>query len=96
MMINNDLAQKATRWEVTTLGCMFIGYMGFILTRTVLAVASPEMVGDPNLRLDEAGYGDIAAWGMAGMIAVVATLITTWFAFEDYRRFQPRAGKVPV
>jgi len=43
--------------------------MAFILSRTVLAVASPEMIGDPNLDLDEASYGDIAAWGMGGMIA---------------------------
>ena len=42
--------------------------MGFILSRTVLAVASPEMLNDPNLGLDTASYGDIAAWGMAGMI----------------------------
>jgi len=53
MMTNNDLAQKRTHWEFITLGCMFIGYIGFILSRTVLAVAGPEMVNDPNLGLDE-------------------------------------------
>jgi sugar phosphate permease len=47
---------------------MSVGYMAFILARTALPVASPEMVGDPRLALDEASYGDIAAWGMAGMI----------------------------
>jgi len=57
MTTNNDLAQKRTHWEFIALGCMFIGYMGFILSRTVLAVASPEMVNDPNLGLDEASYG---------------------------------------
>ena len=79
-MTNNDLAQKRTRWEIITLGCMFIGYMGFILCRTVLAVASPEMVNDPNLGLDEASYGDIAAWGMAGMITgkLLTGVIADW------------------
>ncbi len=79
-MTNNDLAQKRTRWEIITLGCMFIGYMGFILCRTVLAVASPEMVNDPNLGLDEASYGDIAAWGMAGMIMgkLLTGVIADW------------------
>jgi OPA family glycerol-3-phosphate transporter-like MFS transporter len=59
---------------------MFVGYMGFILSRTVLAVASPEMVNDPNLGLDEASYGDIAAWGMAGMISgkLVTGVIADW------------------
>jgi sugar phosphate permease len=80
MMTNDDLAQKRIRWEIITLGCMFIGYMGFILSRTVLAVASPEMVNDPNLGLDEASYGDIAAWGMAGMIAgkLLTGVIADW------------------
>jgi len=59
---------------------MFIGYMGFILCRTVLPVASPEMVNDPNLGLDEASYGDIAAWGMAGMISgkLLTGVIADW------------------
>ncbi len=68
MINNSDLEKKRTRWEVIILGCMFIGYMAFILSRTALPVASPEMVKDPNLGLDEASYGDIAAWGTAGMI----------------------------
>lgn len=62
------------------------------------------MLNDPNLGLDEASYGDIAGgrmvktWGWQSMIqlflviAVVAILITIWFAFEDYRRFKPTAG----
>jgi OPA family sugar phosphate sensor protein UhpC-like MFS transporter len=68
MTTNSDVAQKRTRWELIILGCMSLGYVAFILSRTALPVASPEMVGDPNLALDEASYGDIAAWGMAGMI----------------------------
>jgi len=69
MIRQNDVAQKTTRWEFIILACMYVGYMAFMLSRTVLAVASPEMLADPTLGLDEASYGDIAAWGMAGMVA---------------------------
>ena len=59
---------------------MFIGYVGFILSRTALPVASPEMLKDPTLGLDEASYGDIAAWGMAGMITgkLLTGVIADW------------------
>ena len=78
---NQTTGQARTRWEFTILASMFVGYMAFILSRTVLAVASPEMVDDPNLELDEAGYGDIAAWGMAGMVAgkLLTGVIADWF-----------------
>ncbi len=77
---NRALAQNRTHWEFTILGSMYVGYMAFILSRTVLAVASPEMINDPNLGLDEASYGDIAAWGMAGMIAgkLLTGVIADW------------------
>ena len=73
-------AVDGRRWELTILGSMFVGYMAYILSRTVLAVASPEMVADPSLGLDEAGYGDIAAWGMAGMVTgkLVTGVIADW------------------
>jgi OPA family glycerol-3-phosphate transporter-like MFS transporter len=79
-MTANDLAQERTRWEFIILACMFVGYMGFILSRTVLSVVSPEMLADPELELDEARYGDIAAWGMAGMISgkLVTGVIADW------------------
>jgi OPA family sugar phosphate sensor protein UhpC-like MFS transporter len=68
MTTDSELAKKRTQWELIILGCMFIGYMAFILCRSALPAASPEMVKDPKLGLDEASYGDIAAWGTAGMI----------------------------
>ena len=79
-MTHNDLDQKQTQWEFIVLGCMFVGYMGFILARTALPVASPEMLKDPTLGLDEASYGDIAAWGMAGMISgkLLTGVIADW------------------
>lgn len=68
MIADGDQALSRPRWELITLACMFTGYMAFMFSRTALAVASPEMVKDPSLGLDEASYGDIAAWGTAGMI----------------------------
>ena len=46
MTTDSDIVQRRTHWELIVLGCMAIGYMGFILCRTVLPVASPEMVNE--------------------------------------------------
>jgi len=42
MTKDSDLAKERTRWEFIILGCMFVGYMAFILCRTALPAASPE------------------------------------------------------
>jgi OPA family sugar phosphate sensor protein UhpC-like MFS transporter len=80
MTTDSELAKKRTQWELIILGCMFIGYMAFILCRSALPAASPEMVKDPKLGLDEASYGDIAAWGTAGMITgkLLTGVIADW------------------
>jgi sugar phosphate permease len=80
-MTSTDLAKKRTHWEFVVLACMFVGYMAFIFARTALPVASPEMLKDASLGLDEASYGDIAAWGTAGMIAgkLFTGVIADWF-----------------
>ena len=80
MIANSDPAPSRSRWELITLGCMFTGYMAFIFSRTALPVASPEMVKDLSLGLDEASYGDIAAWGTAGMITgkLLTGVIADW------------------
>jgi len=80
MTKDSDLAKERTRWEFIILGCMFVGYMAFILCRTALPAASPEMVKDLKLGLDEASYGDIAAWGTAGMITgkVFTGVLADW------------------
>ena len=74
------MASLRSRWELITLGCMFTGYMAFMFSRTALPVASPEMVKDLSLGLDEARYGDIAAWGTAGMITgkLLTGVIADW------------------
>ena len=80
-MTTGDSPQKRTNWELIVLACMFVGYMAFIFARTALPVASPEMLKDSSLGLDEASYGDIAAWGTAGMIAgkLFTGVIADWF-----------------
>ncbi len=66
---NADLAPHRLRWEVTTVACMYGGYAGLILCRTTVSIASPEMINDPALGLDEAGFGALLGWGAAGALA---------------------------
>lgn len=63
-----DEARRRLRWELIILGCMYLGYMGFILCRTAIYVASPAMVGDPALGLTKTMFGAILGWGTAGMV----------------------------
>ncbi|MBI2386551.1 MAG: MFS transporter [Elusimicrobia bacterium] len=63
-----DTARRRLRWELIILGCMYLGYMGFILCRTAIYVASPAMVGDPALGLTKTMFGAILGWGTAGMV----------------------------
>ena len=62
-------APNRLRWELTTVLCMYGGYAGLVLCRTAISIASPEMVGDPALGLDEAGFGALLGWGAAGALA---------------------------
>jgi sugar phosphate permease len=48
---------------------MYGGYAGLILCRTAVSIASPEMIDDPALGLDEAGFGALLGWGAAGALA---------------------------
>lgn len=61
-------AGRRLRWELLILGCMYVGYMGFILSRTAIYVASPAMVGDPALGLTKTMFGAVLGWGTAGMV----------------------------
>lgn len=63
------MMRRRLRWEGLTLGCLYIGYMGFILCRTAIYVASPAMVGDPSLGLTKSMFGAVLGWGTAGMVA---------------------------
>ena len=61
-------SQRRLRWELIILGCMYAGYMAFILCRTAIYVASPAMVEDPALGLTKTMFGAILGWGTAGMV----------------------------
>ena len=66
--MGHDTESRRLRWELIILGCMYLGYMGFILCRTAIYVASPAMVGDPALGLTKTMFGAILGWGTAGMV----------------------------
>jgi sugar phosphate permease len=61
-------AAKRLRGELTTVLCMYGGYAGLVLCRTTVSIASPEMISDPALGLDEAGFGALLGWGAAGAL----------------------------
>src|SRR5499426_1121381 len=65
---NRDSSNRKLRWEMLTLGCMYVGYMGFTQCRTAIYAASPAMVGDPELGLSKAMFGAVLGWGTAGMV----------------------------
>ena len=69
-MVDEDQGASGRRlwWEMLILGCMYAGYMGFILCRTAIYAASPAMVGDPALGLSKAMFGAVLGWGTAGMV----------------------------
>ena len=60
--------RRRLRWELIILGCMYAGYMAFIMCRTAIYVASPAMVDDPALGLTKTMFGAILGWGTAGMV----------------------------
>src|SRR5262245_62023858 len=68
MLEHPDTSDRRLRWELLTLGCMYAGYMGFILCRTAIYAASPAMVADPELGLSKAMFGAVLGWGTAGMV----------------------------
>ena len=63
-----DPARNQVRRELTTVLCMYGGYAGLVLCRTTVSIASPEIVGDATLGLDEAGFGALLGWGAAGAL----------------------------
>ena len=64
-----DLAPDRLRWELTTVACMYGGYAGLVLCRTTVSIASPEMINDAALGLNESGFGTLLGWGAAGALA---------------------------
>ena len=54
------------RWEFQIVVSMCMGYAMLMLCRTVVGVAGPAMLLDPELALDTASFGAILGWGTAG------------------------------
>ena len=52
--------------EVRIVISMCVGYAMLMLCRTVVGVAGPAMLIDPNLQLDTASFGAILGWVTAG------------------------------
>lgn len=72
---------KRTRWELIILLCMYLGYTSFMVCRNTAIVASPEMIADPTLNLDEESYGRLMAYHSAGG---VLGKLTTGFAVDRW------------
>ncbi|MBL4681725.1 MAG: MFS transporter [Pseudomonadales bacterium] len=53
-------------WEIQIVVSMCVGYGMLMLCRTVMGVAGPAMLIDPELQLDTASFGAILGWGTAG------------------------------
>src|SRR5258708_6093636 len=59
--------EEATRlrtWQGATVGTLFVGYTGYYVCRSVLPIASPFMLADPELGFDEVAYGRLIAAGI--------------------------------
>ena len=67
---HREMAAGGTRlrWEVTTVGCLYLGYAALILCRTALPIAAPAMIDDPALTLDKASFGALLGWGAGGAL----------------------------
>lgn len=60
---------RRVKWELIILACMYVGYMAFVHCRTAIQVSGPSMLLDPELGLTKTLFGQILAWGTAGMVA---------------------------
>ena len=80
MSNQTDLSKKRTQWEIIILGCMYVGYMAFILCRTAIQVCGPGMLEYSELGLTKTTFGQILGWGTAGMIAgkLFTGMIADW------------------
>ena len=55
---------RLRRWQAVTVATLFTGYAGYYVCRSVLPVASNQMIADPALGLDKVGYGRLVAVGI--------------------------------
>lgn len=65
---------KRTRWEIIILLCMYLGYMSFMVCRNTVIVASPDLIADPTLNMDEGSYGRLMSFhSIGGVVGKVFT-----------------------
>ncbi len=72
---------RRTRWELIILGCMYLGYVAFMVCRNTAIVASPEMIADPALGMDEESYGRLMAFHSAGGVTgkvLTGVMVDRW------------------
>ena len=56
------------KWEMTVLGCMYIGYAALFMCQKTVVISGPAMLDDPMLGLTKTTWGAILGWGTAGTI----------------------------
>lgn len=59
-----DETARLRRRQTLTVVVLFVGYSGYYVCRTVLPVASNDMVNDPTSGIDVVGYGRLTAVGI--------------------------------
>jgi len=59
-------AISGLRWEAQIVISMCVGYAMLMLCRTVVGLAGPAMLLDPDIALDTASFGALLGWGTAG------------------------------
>ncbi len=57
-------AARLRRWQGVTLSTLFVGYAGYYVCRSVLPVASNDLLADPALGLTPLDYGRLQAVGI--------------------------------
>src|SRR5947207_3034101 len=59
-----DEDARLRRWQTATVATLFVGYAGYYVCRSVLAVASTGLMNDPESGVDEVGYGRLVGVGI--------------------------------
>lgn len=59
-----ETPSRLRTWQGVTVASLFVGYAGYYVCRSVLPVVSNRMIADPDLGLDDAGYGRLLTAGI--------------------------------
>lgn len=78
-MLNTSLESRQKllfRSQMFLLLCMYLGYAGFLLLKTSIVVAGPEILKDPLLGLTKADWGAILGFGTLG--GILGKFVSGW------------------